>query len=102
MSQSSEHRVSLPAEVTHAQAASCLDAVRRAILGAGTQPVVVDAAALTRFDSSCLAVLLACRREALARGQSLWVQAMPLPLQELADLYGVEALLAPAATHAAS
>ena len=60
--------------------------------GAGAE-AVADAGALERFDSAALAVLLECRREALALGKSFRVQAMPVRLRELATLYGVMELL---------
>nr|WP_256387525.1 STAS domain-containing protein [Polaromonas sp. A23] len=59
--------------------------------------VVADAGALVTFDSSALAVLLACRREALAAGKTFSVLALPARLRQLAGLYGVEELL-PVAT----
>jgi phospholipid transport system transporter-binding protein len=55
--------------------------------------VVADAGALTHFDSSALAVLLECRREALALGKSFSVSRLPTRLRELAMLYGVAELL---------
>jgi phospholipid transport system transporter-binding protein len=55
--------------------------------------VVADAAALTQFDSSALAVLLDCRREALALGKNFAVARLPARLRELATLYGVAELL---------
>ncbi|MEP6826005.1 MAG: STAS domain-containing protein, partial [Ramlibacter sp.] len=54
---------------------------------------IADASALTRFDSSALAVLLECRREALARGKSFSVSGLPARLRDLANLYGVAELL---------
>ncbi len=59
---------------------------------AGAQ-VVVDARALLRFDSSALAVLLDCRREAIAASKSFAVQGLAPRLQALAGLYGVTELL---------
>ena len=55
--------------------------------------VLLDASGLERFDSSALAVLLACRREALALGRTLQVQGLSERLRELAKLYGVLDLL---------
>ena len=84
----------LPTVLMHPQASACrsqwVQAMRSAPASASW---VVDASALAQFDSSALAVLLACRREALALGQSFQVQNMPPKLQELAGLYGVLALL---------
>lgn len=87
----------LPAELTHEQAPACARMLAQA-LGSETEgAVVVDAGALERFDSSALAVLLDCRREALARGKSFAVARMPARLRELAAVYGVGPLL-PAAS----
>jgi phospholipid transport system transporter-binding protein len=44
-------------------------------------PVVLDAAAVQSFDSAGLALLLACRRVALARGNRLQVQGWPASLR---------------------
>jgi phospholipid transport system transporter-binding protein len=55
--------------------------------------VVVDASALTEFDSSALAVLLECRREALAAGKGFTVTGLPVRLRQLAGLYGVAELV---------
>jgi phospholipid transport system transporter-binding protein len=55
--------------------------------------VLLDASDLQQFDSSALAVLLACRREALSLGRSLRVEGLSEPLRELASLYGVLDLL---------
>ena len=59
----------------------------------GEGAVVVDAGPLQRFDSSALAVLLECRREALAIGKTFSVARMPQRLRELAKVYGVAELL---------
>jgi phospholipid transport system transporter-binding protein len=61
------------------------------------QHAVVDAKPLQVFDSSALAVLLECRREALALGKTFAVANMPPRLRELAGVYGVAELLEPAA-----
>lgn len=55
--------------------------------------IVLDAALLTVFDSSALALLLALRRRQLARGRALRVNAWPSRLSNLAALYGVRDLL---------
>jgi phospholipid transport system transporter-binding protein len=87
----------LPTELTHAQAAACLRMLAQAQAAQQDEQVVVDAGALARFDSSALAVLLACRRAALAQGKAFAVKAMPAALGRLAQLYGVRQLLADAA-----
>ncbi|MFP4905213.1 lipid asymmetry maintenance protein MlaB, partial [Paraburkholderia sp. BR14261] len=53
----------------------------------------VDCAALTQFDSSALAVLIAWQRAARERGASLAVLNMPPALASLARAYGVDSLL---------
>jgi phospholipid transport system transporter-binding protein len=54
--------------------------------------VVVNGAALQRFDSSALAVLLELRRQCAAVGKQLTVSGLPKRLSELAGLYGVAPL----------
>jgi phospholipid transport system transporter-binding protein len=83
----------LPAELTHSQATACCRMLAQALR---TQPggeAVADASALRRFDSSALAVLLECRREALALGKSFAVSQLHPRLRALATLYGVAELL---------
>lgn len=87
----------LPAELTHAQASACLRMLAQAQRGEQGAQVLVDAGALARFDSSALAVLLECRRTALAEGKTFAIKAMPAALARLAQLYGVQDLLAGAA-----
>jgi phospholipid transport system transporter-binding protein len=88
----------LPAQLTHAEASACSRMLAQALRSEPQQQAVVDASALQRFDSSALAVLLECRREALALGKNLAVANMPPRLGELAGLYGASELLAPAGT----
>ncbi|MEW6694611.1 STAS domain protein [Tepidimonas thermarum] len=84
----------VPATLTHAQAEGYLDQCRAALAAAGTGAhVVLDASALHEFDSSALAVLLAVRREVLARGATWVVQGLPERARVLAGLYGVGELL---------
>jgi phospholipid transport system transporter-binding protein len=83
----------LPAEITHAYAAACCRMLAQALRSDPGKAVVADAAALARFDSSALAVLLDCRREALALGKTFAVARLPARLRELATLYGVSELL---------
>jgi phospholipid transport system transporter-binding protein len=87
--------LSLPATLTHAQA---LETARglKAQLATEAGGVVMDASALTQFDSSALAVVLACRREAMAVGKTFAVQALPTKLAQLASLYGVAQLISSA------
>ena len=83
----------LPAELTHAQADTCLNMLREAARAERGPQVLVDATPLARFDSSALAVLLECRRECLHDGKRFAVRGLAPRLRELADLYGISALL---------
>jgi phospholipid transport system transporter-binding protein len=83
----------LPAELTHDQALACSRMLAQALRSQPDAAVIADAGGLARFDSSVLAVLLECRREALALGKSFSVSRMPPRLRDLAALYGVAQLL---------
>ena len=83
----------LPPELTHRQATVCLHMLKQGLRVHRDSTVVVDAHALTVFDTSALAVLLECRREALSEGKQFAVQGMPAGLAGMAGLYGVDALL---------
>ncbi len=86
-------RLVLPAVLTHAEAAGCCVMLARTLRADGEPQAVVDAGALERFDSSALAVLLECRRDALALGKGFEVRGLPERLRSLASLYGVSELL---------
>lgn len=86
----------LPATLTHDQAAACTRMLGQAIRALGDGQAVADASGLERFDSSALAVLLECRREALSHGKGFAVRQLPPRLRALALLYGVDGLLPPA------
>jgi len=83
----------LPAELTHVQATACARMMVQALRAEPGTAVIVNAEALIHFDSSALAVLLECRREALLQRKSFAVKALPTRLRDLADLYGVASLL---------
>ena len=83
----------LPASLTHADASACLRLLLAALAAERQGPALVDAGALTRFDSSALALLLEIRRVALADGRGFAVKALPAALARLAQLYGVQGLL---------
>ena len=84
----------LPSDLTHEVAAKfALDLESRAQGLSGA--VVADASGLQTFDSSALAILLTCRRSALAAGQTFCVQGLPPRLRQLATLYGVAELIPP-------
>ncbi|TAG27639.1 MAG: STAS domain-containing protein [Burkholderiales bacterium] len=82
----------LPADITHANARSCAHMLAQA-LRALPQAAVADASGLQKFDSSAIAVLLECRREAQIQGKSFSVRNLPERLRSLAALYGVAELL---------
>jgi phospholipid transport system transporter-binding protein len=85
--------LALPSLLTHDQAAACAQTLAAGIQADMSDKVVVDASALVRFDSSALAVLLQCRREAVASGKGLTIEGLPGKLRELADLYGIQTLI---------
>jgi phospholipid transport system transporter-binding protein len=85
--------LTLPAHLTHEQAVPTSLALRLALSGEADVTVVVDASGLQTFDSSALAVLIACRREVLASGKRFAVRGLHQRLRQLAGLYGVEPLL---------
>lgn len=82
----------LPATLTHAQAAQIVRELGSQVLLQSAE-VVLGASDLHEFDSSALAVMLACRREALALGKAFSVDSMPPRLRQLAGLYGVAELV---------
>jgi phospholipid transport system transporter-binding protein len=86
----------LPSELTHAHAAACLRMLIQGLPSQTGPAVVVDAAALLRFDSSALAVLLEFRRASLALDKAFDLRNLCEGLTSLAKLYGVSELLRPA------
>ena len=87
--------VALPAVLMQAQAQAVTDELTL-LLGACVSEggaAVLDASALVRFDSSALAVILACRRALLARGAQLRITGLPEHAQALAKVYGLSDLL---------
>ena len=83
----------LPVDLTQLQARACLQMLMHGLRLEQEAVVVVDAAALSRFDSAALAVLLEFRRASLASGKKLAIRAMPQRLRDLATLYGIGELL---------
>jgi phospholipid transport system transporter-binding protein len=87
--------VALPAVLMQAQAQAVADelaSLLNACVSEGGE-AVLDASALMQFDSSALAVILACRRAVLARGAHLRIIGLPARAQDLAQVYGLSALL---------
>lgn len=83
----------LPAELTHAGANACLRMLVQGLQSHANAEVWVDAGALSRFDSSALAVLLEFRRECQAGGERVRIRNLPPRLADLAALYGIAELL---------
>lgn len=83
--------IALPATLTLAEARATL-AQLGPQLQAAADPVL-DASALRHLDSSALALLLECSRQASAAGRRLGVHGAPPKLVQLAQLYGVAELL---------
>jgi phospholipid transport system transporter-binding protein len=91
--------LALPVDLSLKDAASVCQRLCAELRSQGEAKVVVEAGALRRFDSSALAVLLECRREATLLRKPFVLQGAPAKLLALADLYGVRELFnaAPAA-----
>ena len=83
----------MPSTLLHEQANACLATWLAQLPKTPLAEVVLDASALTEFDSSALAVLLGLRRALIAQGRVLRVEGMTRRLRELAVLYGVIDLL---------
>ena len=83
----------LPAEITNQQARAAAATLQQGMHALDGSEVVLDASAMVKFDSSALAVLLQCRREALQSGKSFEVRGTSSRLRDLATLYGIEGLL---------
>ena len=97
MANNSSQTLQLPRELTYRQARECLLSLRPQVTAFAAPQVPVDASAVKVFDSSALAVLLACRRAALEAGKQLVVSGLPKGLKSMAVLYGVDGLLLPPA-----
>ncbi|WP_093377337.1 lipid asymmetry maintenance protein MlaB [Variovorax sp. OV329] len=83
----------LPARLTHDEAPACMRMLQQGVAAHTGSSIVVDAGGLQHFDSSALAILLECRREATALGRGFSVKGLPVRLRELGSLYGVASLL---------
>jgi phospholipid transport system transporter-binding protein len=87
--------VALPAVLMQAQAQAVtneLSTLLAACVSEGGE-AVLDASALNQFDSSALAVILACRRAVLAKGAQLHITGLPQRAQALVKVYGLSDLL---------
>lgn len=83
----------LPKALTQVEATACLRALVKDLRSQSGSRMVVDATALTKFDSAALAVLLEFRREVIALGKQFSIRGLPVRLANLAALYGIDALL---------
>ena len=84
--------LTLPSTLTHEAAPGFVQTLAP-LVQAQPGDVVADAGALRKFDSSALAVLLECRRQALASGKTFSVRDLPASLRQLAGLYGIAELI---------
>ncbi len=87
--------VTLPAVLLQAQAQAVTDELAPLLAACVSQggEAVLDASALTQFDSSALAVILACRRAVMGQGAQLRIVGLPQRAQALAQVYGLSDLL---------
>jgi phospholipid transport system transporter-binding protein len=85
--------LTLPADLRHSNAAFCLSKLEAQIRNSPDAEVEIQAGNLSDFDSSALAVLLGCRRQAESLSKTLKFKHFPTKLRELAMLYGVSELL---------
>ena len=81
----------LPSVLTHDQAPGLAAQLRLAAHASAA--LVVDASALSQFDSSALAVLLEGARAAHSQGGSWRIQGLPARACNLAQVYGLSQLL---------
>jgi phospholipid transport system transporter-binding protein len=81
----------------HPQAQACLQELQAGV-ATSASPVVVDASALTSFDSCALAVLLELRRSTALAGKDLRLKGLPEQLKVLASVYGVQDLISDASS----
>ena len=93
--QTSNTSLVLPAVLMQAQAQAVANGLVASLTAELAQggAAVLDASALTQFDSSALAVILACRRAVQGKGAQLRVIGLPARAQALAQVYGLSALL---------
>ncbi len=83
----------LPQSLTTRDARDTLRLLTQSLPKDGDAPVTVDASGLQQLDTAAIAVLLECRRLALAWGKAFEIKRPPAKLVALAQLYGVGELL---------
>lgn len=86
--------LALPQTLTMSAAGDTLRMLSQALQREPGDALAVDASALRQFDSAALAVLLECRRLAAAWGKTFAVHGAPQKLRDLAQMYGVQELVA--------
>ncbi|MSQ56401.1 MAG: STAS domain-containing protein [Limnohabitans sp.] len=82
----------LPAQLTGLQAQAQWDSFKSRITA--HDAIEINASALKDFDSSALAFLLACLRQAQQVGSTCQITGLPPLAHSLAKVYGVDQLLA--------
>ena len=89
--------VKAPATLLADQAQNFVDtvwpALQKAGPAAGAAAIQLDLSALTRFDSSAVAALVALSRRAFSQSVALRYLNVPANLRKLAALYGVDGVL---------
>ena len=93
--------ITLPAVLTLSEARATLAGLLDAIAATDDAPIL-DASGVKTLDSSAIAVLLECRRAAQAQGKALQIVGAPAKLGQLAQLYGIDALVGVGAGAAAA
>ncbi len=83
----------LPESLGLKEAAAVMQSLRAQMRQEPGAQVVIDGGGLRHFDSSALAVLLDCKREATRQKKDFSLRGAPPKLLALADLYGVRELL---------
>ena len=84
--------LTLPSVLTLSSVPGFVQSLKQSVLSEPAE-LVIDASGLTEFDSSALAVLLECRRQASAAGKAFSVRGLPPRLRQLAGLYGIAELI---------
>lgn len=85
--------LTLPTSLTHDNATGVLTDFLAEIAKSGSNQVRIDAGALLQFDSSALALVLACRRRIIASGGDFALVSAPARIEQLAGVYGIDRLL---------
>lgn len=84
--------IALPERLTMTEGRATLEALLPRLQTASVAEI--DASQLRELDSAAVALLLGCQRQACAQGRTLRIVGAPEKLRKLAQLYGVDELLA--------